>query len=61
MNMMNKLLLAAVVSGVLTGCITSKEIIVGRDENGNEIPLMRGKTMIILMDYNKGIRRVSYE
>lgn len=37
MNMMNRLLLAAVATGLLTGCITSKEIIVGRDENGNEI------------------------
>ena len=37
MNMMNKLMLAAAVSGLLAGCITSKEIIVGRDENGNEI------------------------
>ena len=31
------------------------------DENGNEIPMQRGKTMIILMDYNKEIRQVSYE
>ena len=48
MNMMNKLLLAAVVSGVLTGCITSKEIIVGRDENGNEIVRKADD-----IDYNK--------
>ena len=31
------------------------------DENGNEMPLMRGKTMIILMDYNREIREVTYE
>lgn len=31
------------------------------DESGNEIPMQRGKTMIILMDYNKDIRQVSYE
>ena len=31
------------------------------DESGNEIPMQRGKTMIILMDYNREIRQVSYE
>ena len=31
------------------------------DESGNEISLQPGKTMIILMDYNKEIRQVTYE
>ena len=31
------------------------------DETGHEIPLQRGKTIIILMDYNRDIRQVSYE
>jgi hypothetical protein len=30
-------------------------------EDGNEIELQRGKTLIILMDYNNKGRSVSYE
>ena len=35
--MLNRLFIAVVMAGMLTGCITSREVIVGRDANGNEI------------------------